>query len=230
MTIRSIENTDTLQAHIRDQGISASQYVIQYVTDMIANGHYSAGERLIESKLSKELAIGRGAIREAFRCLESDGLIQLEPNKGALVRTFGAQEMDEILLIREHLEGLAATLACTQIDTDNNRELAENKLAQIKQVLAGEITLDFAADNIDFHQLINTLSKNNTLTRQIEQLQKPTIRSWFLHQLNEDYWLRSLKEHKLILETILDRDSVLAEHLMRAHVRRSRFFLANSLK
>lgn len=202
--------------------MSATEHVINYLTKAIADGTYQAGERLIENKLTEELDVGRGPIREAFRRLHSDGLIELQPNRGAIVRSFGREDVEEILAIREVMEGFAAALATQNIDKHDNRSRTEEMLRHVEQLLDSKSQVDFLADNSSFHHFIISLSGNKTLAHQIDQLQKPAIRSWFFNQLQDNNWSRSLNEHKLILEAILDKDAALAEQLMRAHIRRTK--------
>lgn len=57
------------------------------VRDMILSGVKRPGTRLILSDLEKELAIGRGPIREALMRLDRSGLVKNIPYKGAVVAT-----------------------------------------------------------------------------------------------------------------------------------------------
>jgi len=200
----------------------ATAHAIEALTRAIREGVYPAGQRLVEAQLTQDLGVSRGSLREALRRLASDGLIVLEPHRGAVVKRIERDGVIDILLVREALEGLAAALAAQSIDSDANREQAEAMLVEVREIRNTAGDVDYLEDNLIFHRAIVELSGNTVLGQQIEQLQLPTIRSEFFGNLNGSHWQRSLGEHEAILEAILDADAILAEQLMRAHVRRSR--------
>jgi DNA-binding GntR family transcriptional regulator len=192
------------------------------LTNAIHDEVYKSGQRLIEAELTRELGISRGSLREVLRRLAANGLIDLEPNRGAVVKRISRESVMEILTTREVLEGLAAFQAAENIGEQGNKEKVLEVLERIQQMQRDRADIDFLADNSNFHHFIIELSGNKVLQQQIEQLQLPGIRSRFFSQVSEVMWQRSLREHEILLETILEGDTILAEQLMRAHVRRSR--------
>ena len=57
--------------------------VFNKIRDDILSGKYKEGEELREVAIGDELGVSRTPVREAFRQLELEGLIQIVPNKGA---------------------------------------------------------------------------------------------------------------------------------------------------
>ncbi|GAC1594862.1 MAG: hypothetical protein NVS3B28_25840 [Candidatus Velthaea sp.] len=61
----------------------------QQLTDVlraaIADGQFKPGDRLIERDLCERTGVSRTSIREAFRALEAEGLIESIPNRGPVV-------------------------------------------------------------------------------------------------------------------------------------------------
>ena len=53
------------------------------IRKMILAGEYAPGDRLLEERLTAELAISRPPLREALRLLENDGLITTLPRRGS---------------------------------------------------------------------------------------------------------------------------------------------------
>ena len=51
------------------------QPVVEATRDAILSGRLEPGERLVEERLSSELGTTRGAVREALRRLENEGLV-----------------------------------------------------------------------------------------------------------------------------------------------------------
>ena len=211
--------------YIRALGTSATEHVVNSLTKLILNGTYRPGDRLVENRLVAEFGVGRGAVREALRQLHADELIDHAQNRGAVVRLISRKDIIEMLVIRETLEGLAASLAAQHVDKNDNRQRVIEELARLSRSISDRTGIDFQENNNLFHQFIIELGGNATLGRQIDQLQKPAVRSWFFNQVSDDDWLSSLSEHQLILKAILDGDEALSEHLMRAHIRRVRKIL-----
>lgn len=77
----------------------------------ILSGKYKDHEELKEVAIGEELGVSRTPVREAFRQLELEGLIQIIPNKGAYVTGITAKDVQDIYMIRSLLEGLCARWA-----------------------------------------------------------------------------------------------------------------------
>jgi DNA-binding GntR family transcriptional regulator len=72
-------------------------------------GHFLAGERLVERDLCEMTGVSRTSIREALRQLETEGLVESSPNRGIFVTKIDAEEVREIYTVRAVLEALAAS-------------------------------------------------------------------------------------------------------------------------
>src|SRR5690606_33278673 len=59
--------------------------VAERLRKMIIEGKLAAGARLNERALCDQLQVSRTPLREAFRLLSADGLVQIQPNRGAQV-------------------------------------------------------------------------------------------------------------------------------------------------
>lgn len=60
--------------------------VVDYLIDCILNRRFLPGDKVLENQVAAELAIGKGAVREALRDLVSMGFLEAEPYKGTRVR------------------------------------------------------------------------------------------------------------------------------------------------
>lgn len=70
-------------------------------------GMLEPGERLREDPLTEELGVSRAPLREAFRVLESEGLLTTKARRGTYVATLTEQDVFEIMTLRSALERLA---------------------------------------------------------------------------------------------------------------------------
>src|SRR5437868_12597036 len=66
--------------------------IAEQLREMITEGELLAGTRLNERTLGVRLGVSRTPLREAFRLLAADGLIELTPNRGAQVVSLSEQE------------------------------------------------------------------------------------------------------------------------------------------
>lgn len=84
----------------------------------ILNGEFKPGDMLNETDLAEQLGISRGPIREAFRVLNTEGLVKTVPYHGTRVRTFTRQDIEELYSMRVMME----TFAVQRI-IENNKQV-----------------------------------------------------------------------------------------------------------
>ena len=70
----------------------------------IFSGRLAAGVRLNEARLSAEIGVSRGPLREALRSLEEEGVVVSSPHRGTYVATATAEEFAQVVAIRERIE------------------------------------------------------------------------------------------------------------------------------
>src|SRR3546814_11928746 len=85
-----------MQKKIESAGVGTTEAILRsgdtvervaaILKEQILDGSLAPGQRLISRDLIEELGISRGPLREAFRRLAADRLIELFPNRGAVVR------------------------------------------------------------------------------------------------------------------------------------------------
>jgi DNA-binding GntR family transcriptional regulator len=88
----------------------------------IHEGRFVPGQRLVETDLMKYLEDTRGTVREVFRRLEAEGLVQIDKNRGASVRKISREELANITEVLEDISILIIRKAAKRIDENDNRE------------------------------------------------------------------------------------------------------------
>src|SRR6185295_18402021 len=83
--------------------------------DMIVEGRIPAGSRLNERVLTEELQVSRTPLREAFKILAGEGLVELLPQRGAVVASLSIADIDATFEVMADLEALAGELAAQRI-------------------------------------------------------------------------------------------------------------------
>lgn len=99
-------------ASLRVETVAAPvrQKVVEVLRAAIAAGRFAPGERLTERNLCELTGVSRASVREALRQLESEGLIETQPNRGPLVSRLSRRDAVSLYQMRGALEALAARL------------------------------------------------------------------------------------------------------------------------
>ena len=94
---------------------SLTDEIADVVRERILKGEYEIGEKIKENQIASELKVSRTPIREAFKLLENEGLIDYIPNRGCFAKGFTKQDVDDIYAVREALEELAVRWSVARI-------------------------------------------------------------------------------------------------------------------
>ena len=89
--------------------------IARHLREAIIRGDLAPGERVNESRLTRELASSRSPVREAIRILAAEGLLTIEPHRGARVRPLSEDDLEEIFDVRLMIEshGLRRSAGCS---------------------------------------------------------------------------------------------------------------------
>ncbi|MCG8394856.1 MAG: GntR family transcriptional regulator [Pseudomonadales bacterium] len=94
------------------KAVSLSEQIAQHLGERIITGALAPGARLPETDLAKELDVSTNSLREAFRLLEKQHLIELQPRKGARVCDVTEEQVrdlyDFLFMLLSRLAGQAA--------------------------------------------------------------------------------------------------------------------------
>nr|WP_221452234.1 GntR family transcriptional regulator [Bacillus benzoevorans] len=191
-----------------------------YLKDLILEGKYRAGDRLIERELAAKLNISRTPIREALFRLESQGYVKTIPRKGVVVANISEEDVIEGFTILSSLEVLAVKLASQRMDKETQRELELKIQELIKIKEKDEEHVHF--EHIQMNHLIYKASKSPKLFEILSGLND------FIHlAANMGYETpgrkkESLQEHIEIMKALKNREAEIAEYLMRIHIENSK--------
>lgn len=147
--------------------MSIADRVYGEVRDRIFAGEYAAGALLSEVEVAAELDVSRTPAHEAFRRLESEGLLQLIPRRGAVVASVGPREAVDVLEVRHALE-TSAVRRLAGAPVDERAALAPRLADLIAMQRAHADAHDvpaFAAADEAFHRAIVTASGNAVADR-----------------------------------------------------------------
>lgn len=185
--------------------------------DLIVQGRLAAGARLNERLLTAQLGVSRTPLREAFKVLATEGLVDLLPNRGAVVSQIDATRLSESLAVMGALEALAGELACrnaTDAQVNEIRALHYEMLAyHARGDLAGYFKFNQA-----IHLKIVKYSGNAVLYNIYRQMNGNLRRARYMANLSKERWDAAVREHDEILAALGARDvkrikALLSDHL-----------------
>ncbi|TFW00935.1 GntR family transcriptional regulator [Oxalobacteraceae bacterium OM1] len=201
------------------QGLAAA--VSARLRDMIVEGALLPGTRLNERVLCEQLNVSRTPLREAFKTLAVEGLIDLQPNRGAVVAQMSIPEIEHTFEVMGALEGLSGQLACERA---TDPEVAELKAMHF-EMLAAHARRDLPAYyklNHSIHDRINAAARNPVLTETYLQMNARIQSLRFRSNFNQDKWDAAVKEHGAMLEALERRDGNALRLILQQHLRNKR--------
>lgn len=191
--------------------------VFHKIREDILNGKYKESEELKEVAIGEELGVSRTPVREAFRQLELEGLIQIIPNKGAYVTGITVKDVKDIYMIRSKLEGLCARWATENISEEQMEELEENIYLSEFHASKGHSEQIAELDN-RFHEILYGACKSKMLEHQLRDFHEYVLRVRRKTLSQNQRSTASTKEHRMIMEAIKDKNPDEAERLANIHI------------
>jgi len=186
------------------------------IREQILGGGFHQGEHLVETRIAQDLNISRGPVREAFKLLRAEGLLQEEPRRGSFVVRMSPEDVRGIYGLRAAIEGRAARMVAELHDLTVVDRLASLVDAIDGAVDRGEASEVFAAD-LAFHAALVEAAGNVSL-EEVFTRYVPRMRA--LLRLDEHVYRRLddiAKEHRPLVEAIRRGDAAAAATLAEAH-------------
>jgi len=208
---------------------SLRERVLQELREGILSGRLPVGTRLLEVKISNELGVSRGTVREAFRHLQEEGLLTSESRGSVYVRTLSPKEVREIYAVRAALEGLAAHNVASRADREKAVETLRLALQGFEATPAPSFSELLKVD-LDFHQLLCTLSENATLLdtwQRLSGLIRASLISAGPHLVMP---LQTVSHHTEMVDAIAQGDGPAARLVLETYLEESASVLVSAME
>ncbi|KML43577.1 GntR family transcriptional regulator [Cytobacillus firmus] len=203
-----------------DNLISIRERVYLHIKDLILDGEFKAGDRLVERELAERLNISRTPIREALFRLESQGFVKTVPRKGVIVADISEKEIIEVFTILSSLEVLAAKLAVQKLD-DEMKNKFTGSIKKVQDFLNNPEE-DAAELHRELNHLLYSSAKNVKLYEMLSGL-SDYIRAFAkIGHKNPGRAKQSMEEHLKIMEAIVNKEMEMAEYLTKIHIENSK--------
>jgi len=201
--------------------ISLKDQVLKAIRDAILKGSLSPGERITESRLSKQMQVGQNVVREALQELEHQGFVERFPNKGTSVTDFSREDIRQIYQFRMEVEGFAAQLGreCGRPSHEDVCQL-ERALSGMQAGADGNDFWQFSRSDLEFHEIIWRMSGNPFVEKALRTVATPQfsyvlIRSFRHTRLD---LAAVTQEHREILQVLRTADAVACRKFVREKV------------
>ncbi|GIH92809.1 GntR family transcriptional regulator [Planobispora siamensis] len=147
---------------------STAERVADILRDRIAEGFFTPGQRLSEEAIGAALGVSRNTLREAFRLLGHERLLEHRLNRGVFVRVLSAEDVADLYRVRRVIEGAAVR---------HSRDASSAAFAAIRDAVAEaeraareDRWQDVGTANIRFHQNLAALNGSSRLDETMRQL------------------------------------------------------------
>ncbi|TFB08929.1 FadR family transcriptional regulator [Candidatus Atribacteria bacterium MT.SAG.1] len=209
---------------------------IEQIMSLIKNNKLKPGDKLPpERELAEKLSISRNSLREAFRVLESRGIIKSKPGGGRYIREIrknGYSNTENIILslekssilelleAREMFEIKIAEIAAQRATVEDIEliEKALNKMSEEEELKDNKKT----ESDTEFHLAIAAASHNfvfvNIIKLHLDLLKETREKTWQIPGRREE----QREEHQAIFQAIKEHNSKKAEEDMLKHLRNIR--------
>ncbi len=134
---------------------STSEHVYDYLLQAIFDRELKSGQKLVIESLARQMGISTTPVRDAFKKLEMQGLLEVRPRSGSYVKMPTAKEIEDVFQLRLILEQ-AAIDRCVH-------PLPKKTMAQIKSALdlaqnSGEVPHYINSDEMVHEAIMNYLN------------------------------------------------------------------------
>ena len=221
-----------------------SDRVAHHLMDHIRTNRLASGERLpSEVRLSADLKISRGIVREAYRALGSAGILEISngrsPRVGALRSTalihllqhaLATQQAspEQALDLRSAIEVKAAELAAEKRSTDDLAVMAR----AVRGMKRARRDIDaFVKHDVRFHECLGTATGNPLfalISSALSEAMATSVRAGMESRSDQAQVNRVVESHQDIVDAIIASDPEAAGACMERHFDEARRALARA--
>jgi DNA-binding GntR family transcriptional regulator len=189
----------------------------------IVNIDLAPGTALNEIDVAESLGVSRTPVREAFRKLMAEGLVEIQPQKGTFISRLRRSALQDALFVREALECAAVEKAAMAPEADRHA-LMRIVNRQREALLYKDVEGSLQADE-DFHHAIIVLSGHPSAWDVVCHARTQLMRLRRIANAE----LRGSEEavllHERIASAVIAGDGPGSAELLREHIRQIQGFI-----
>jgi DNA-binding GntR family transcriptional regulator len=154
------------------KAVALPDQVADLLRGMIISGKWHPGQRIVETRIARELGLAQPTVREALGKLEEAGLVVRTQNSGCSVTQLTASEYSQIFRVRMTMECLVVEML---IENRSAAQAAELKAAlhALKAAAADRSVENFYRADLELHRTMWRLTGNKFLEKVLAQVVVP---------------------------------------------------------
>ena len=197
--------------------LTLREHIEQRILDIILNGTFKLGERLVESAIAEQLGVSRAPVREALSALEREGIVVNISRRGYFIINFTDKDIEEIYSLRLILEVAALQRAIDRLtaqDVTELQQIVDDMGAVIGQDLRTTVALD-----LSFHERICHKADHSRLYSAWNSMRLQTyLLIGVTSATHYDQPEQPRELHQRILNAIAEKDLTQAEIYLNEHI------------
>ena len=208
--------------------VSLADQIFEELENSILTGVYAIGDIFTEMSFSEKLGVSRTPIREAIRRLEQERLVDVT-TKGVVIKGISRKDISDMYEVRLRTEGLASRWAANTISEEGKKELS--KIVELQEFYTSKKDVE-NIKNMDskFHEIVYENCASVVLSDILHQLHKKMTKYRRASVSNNERAFQSTKEHREILDAILQGNGELAEKLTIEHIKNAKRYIETTVK
>lgn len=197
---------------------SADRQVYEQVRSLILRGDLAPGQWLRQEVLAASFGVSRMPIRDAFRTLASEGLVEVLPHRGVRVAPLSVEELEELYAMRLGLEGLAARLGANEMSPATLGQMTE-LLRRLEALCRSGDLEAFLRTEAAYHQVCYAASGRERLCRTVADLRERATRYLRVVFDEPSRFQESITHQRQLLKACERRDGAAAEQSLQDALR-----------
>ena len=208
-----------------------AEEVADRIRTLILDGTFPQDQPLpSERVLTEQFGVSRGSIRDAFRMLETIGLIETRHGRGTFPReltvdrlvaplasmmTYQHDLQDELLDVRRMFEPAVARVAATRATEEDFADLQRILDAQHRKLKKGQSAI---AEDTAFHAALARSTRNRVVVSLMATLNDLLVESRKLTLKQKGRPAKSVEGHEAVVAALRRRDADGAARAMSNHI------------
>lgn len=209
-----MEQLTSLAQSFQEKRQPISSVVADALREAIFRAVLKQGESLRQDAVAKQFGVSQVTVREAFRLLAEEGIVEIVPRRGAVVASLSLADVEEIVELRIALETMLVARAIPRLD-DGDFTAVDKIVRKLDKTRTMDEQL---ALNVDFHSRLYAKAERPRTLATLEKLRlafEPYLR---LLWARSDYKSHSQDDHREIVSLCKEHNIKGAQDVLSSHI------------
>ncbi len=214
--------------------VTKPNQVYEILKEKILNLDLRPGQALGEVEIAQSFGVSRTPVRDAFKKLETDGLIEIKSHIGTYVTLIDLNQISDAIFVREYIEKAIITELC------NNRKISVNmrvnyllraqEMLVESQLTDRELASKFMELDNEFHRTLFVICNREGVWNYIQSMQYQYHRlRIFVNRANRTKLRKVCEQHSQMIMAIERQDESAAMAIYERHLYEHMLLGANDI-